>query len=57
MKKRKNPCKGCIWAERISEGIIFCPFPKCVKGKLPTGHGRKERDKLGGEPGKTGVGR
>lgn len=56
MKKSKDPCKGCIWAERISEGIIFCPFPKCVKGDLPTGQRRKERDKPDGGTGKTGVG-
>ena len=56
MKKRKNPCEGCIWAERISAGIIFCPFPKCVKGKLLAGRARKERDKLDGRPGKTGMG-
>lgn len=56
MKKSKEPCKGCIWAERISGEIIFCPFPKCVKGDLLTGQKRKERDKSDGGPGKTGVG-
>lgn len=46
MKKRAtNPCKGCIWAERIGEELIFCPFPACVKGKLPTGQKRKEQGK------------
>lgn len=57
MKKSKNPCKGCIWAERISDGLIYCPFPKCVKGELPTGQKRKEREKLDGQTGETGVGR
>lgn len=34
MKKRTTiPCDGCVWAEKISEGMIFCPFPKCVKEK------------------------
>ena len=56
MKKIKNPCEGCIWAERISAGIIFCPFPKCVKGKLTTGQARKERDKPNEEQGKMGTG-
>lgn len=46
MKKRQNdPCKGCVWAKRISEGLIFCPFPRCVRGKLPprAGAGRKPK--------------
>ena len=57
MKKSKNPCKGCIWAERISDSLIYCPFPTCVKGELPTGQKRKEREKLNGQTGETGVGR
>ena len=57
MKKPKNPCKGCIWAERISDRLIYCPFPKCVKGELPTGQKRKGREKLNGQTGETGVGR
>lgn len=57
MKKSKNPCKGCIWAKRISDGLIYCPFPKCVKGELPTGQKRKGREKLNGQTGETGVGR
>lgn len=32
--QQKNPCKGCVWQERISEGKIFCPFPRCMKGRL-----------------------
>ena len=43
-KRTANPCKGCVWAERISEGLIFCPFHRCVKGELPTGQIRKERE-------------
>ena len=41
-------CKGCIWAEIISEGITFCPFQKCVKGDL-TGQRKKERNMPDGE--------
>lgn len=49
MKKRTtNPCKGCIWAERISEELIYCPLPACVKGKLPTGQKRTEQGKPDG---------
>ena len=51
-KKAIDTCKGCIWANRISEQRIFCPFPQCVRGKLPPGgSGRKtekERLKHGG---------
>lgn len=54
MKKRKtDPCKGCVWAARINEGLVFCPFPRCVRGKLPTGGGRKDVDN--GQRKKTGV--
>ena len=53
MKKSKDLCKGCIWAERISHGLVFCLFPQCVQGKLPTEREEKEWDKLDGEPGKT----
>lgn len=46
MKKgKKNPCSGCVWAKGVCGGIIFCPFPKCVKGKLPDG---KERGRPSG---------
>ena len=56
MKKRAtNPCKGCVWAERISEMLIYCPFPACVKGKLPTGQKRKEQGNQDGR--EEGVGR
>lgn len=37
-----------LWAKRISDGLIYCPFPKCVKGELPTGQKRKGREKLNG---------
>ena len=54
MKKRtENPCKGCIWRKRISEGLIYCPFPACVKNQGTTpehseaGRGRaRERAEL-----------
>lgn len=39
--QQKNPCKGCVWQERISEEKIFCPFPHCVKGDLPAGRGKE----------------
>ena len=47
MKKKANPCKGCIWAERISDGLIFCPFPKCVTGRLPIGREKAKNGKSG----------
>lgn len=35
MKERTgNFCKGCIWTTRIDEKLVFCPFPKCISGKL-----------------------
>ena len=45
-------CKGCIWAERIGEEMIFCPFPRCVQGKLPTGGSGRGKDD--GQQKKTG---
>ena len=49
MKKRTTiPCDGCVWAEKISEGMIFCPFPKCVKGKLRTGQAKGKQGKRDG---------
>ncbi len=53
MKKQRNPCKGCVWAERISEGLIFCPFPRCVKGSAED---KKERGERGGQSREKGVG-
>lgn len=47
-KRTENPCKGCIWAERISEEMIYCLFPKCVTGKLPTGQTKEEQGKQDG---------
>ena len=47
MKKKENPCKGCIWAERISDGLIFCPFPKFAAGRLPTGREKTANGKNG----------
>lgn len=49
MKKPKDPCKGCIWAERIFEGLIFCPFHHCVKGKSRTGQLKGKQDGRAGE--------
>ena len=28
---RKNKCRRCIWATRLSELQTFCPFKDCVK--------------------------
>ena len=50
-KKQRNPCKGCIWAERISEGLIFCPFPQCVKGNAENKMKLGERDRQSREKG------
>ena len=43
-KKAVDPCEGCIWANRISDRRVFCPFPQCVRGKLSPGGSRKDRD-------------
>ena len=37
-----NQCDDCVWAKRISEQKIFCPFPKCVKEELTTGQMEKQ---------------
>ncbi len=56
MKKRtNNPCKGCVWGQRISEQMIFCPFPKCVRGKLETRRSREGAEKHNGKEKETGV--
>lgn len=49
MKKKANPCKGCIWQVRIDERKIYCPFWKCVKDRIPSEkegarHGQRSRD-------------
>ncbi len=36
MKKKANPCKGCIWQVRIDERKIYCPFWRCVKDRIPS---------------------
>ena len=53
MKNQKKPCKGCIWAERISEGLIFCPFHQCVKGNAED---REKKGKRDGQEREKGVG-
>ena len=40
----RRRCKGCVWVERIGEGIVFCLFPQCVRGKLRTGGSKKDGD-------------
>lgn len=31
MKKEK--CMECVWADKINDDLIFCIFPKCIKGE------------------------
>jgi len=30
---KKNKCKKCVWANKISEELIVCLFPSCIKRK------------------------
>jgi hypothetical protein len=39
-KQERNPCEGCIWAVKISERKIYCPYGKCVRNRTDG----KERD-------------
>lgn len=38
----KNKCKNCVWADKISEKIVFCMFSDCIRKK------EKKNDKASG---------
>lgn len=27
----KDHCEGCVWGRTMNDGVVFCPFVRCVK--------------------------